>query len=90
MCYNIALLSGIFKTMLYGGFIESSKEKINFTQNEFLVEALKTTEIFSRTKMLDGLDPNVILELLSFTNRFCCDEMKSACDSYLSSLVCKM
>lgn len=45
VCYNIALLSGLFKTMLYGGFIESSREKINFTQNEFLVEALKTTEI---------------------------------------------
>lgn len=33
------------------------------------------------------LDPQLVLELLSLANRFCCDELKSACDVYLSSLV---
>lgn len=33
------------------------------------------------------LDPQLVLELLLLANRFCCDELKSACDVYLSSLV---
>ncbi|KAF7141464.1 hypothetical protein RHSIM_Rhsim06G0227900 [Rhododendron simsii] len=41
-------------------------------------------------KSVDSLEPNVVLELLSLANRFCCEEMKTACDAYLASLVYDM
>ncbi|KAE9610859.1 hypothetical protein Lal_00031528 [Lupinus albus] len=88
--FNMASLSRPFKTMLYGGFMESWREKINFSQNGFSAEVMRAAEIFSRTKRLDQFEPNLVLELLSLANRFCCKEMKSACDSYLASLVCDL
>ncbi|GFY82402.1 tetratricopeptide repeat (TPR)-containing protein [Actinidia rufa] len=42
------------------------------------------------TRSVDSFDPDVVLELLSLANKFCCEEMKSACDAYLASLVCDM
>ncbi|KAI4356039.1 hypothetical protein L6164_000092 [Bauhinia variegata] len=86
--FNIASLSKPFKTMLYGGFIESRREKINFTQNGFSSEVVKAAEIYSRTKRLGQFPPHIVLELLTFGNRFCCEELKSACDVQLASLVC--
>lgn len=86
--YKIASLSRPFRTMLYGSFIESRREKINFSQNGISAEAMRAAEIYSRIKRLDDFDPRLVLELLSFANRFCCEEMKSACDSYLASMVC--
>ncbi|KAJ4704373.1 ethylene-overproduction protein 1 [Melia azedarach] len=85
--YKIASLSRPFRTMLYGSFIESRREKINFSQNGISAEAMRAAEIYSRIKRLDDFDPRLVLELLSFANRFCCEEMKSACDSYLASMV---
>ncbi|XVF08321.1 hypothetical protein REPUB_Repub06bG0216500 [Reevesia pubescens] len=84
---NIASLSIPFRTMLYGGFRESRRERINFTQNGISVEGMRAAEVYSRTKRLYSFDPRIILELLSFSNRFCCDNLKSACDAYLASLV---
>ncbi|GAU13928.1 hypothetical protein TSUD_262550 [Trifolium subterraneum] len=88
--FNMASLSGPFKTMLYGEFIESRREKINFSKNEISVEAMRAAEVFSRTKSLSTIKPNVVLELLSLANRFCCEEMKCACDGHLALLVCDM
>ncbi|PNY08485.1 ethylene-overproduction protein 1-like [Trifolium pratense] len=88
--FNMASLSRPFKTMLYGGFIESRREKINFSKNEISVEAMRAAEVFSRTKSLSTIEPNVVLELLSLANRFCCEEMKCACDAHLALLVCDM
>ncbi|XWS43879.1 hypothetical protein CRYUN_Cryun16bG0142200 [Craigia yunnanensis] len=84
---NIASLSAPFRTMLYGGFRESRRERIHFTHNGISVQGMRTVEVYSRTKRLDSFDPRIILELLSFSNRFCCDNLKSACDAYLASLV---
>ncbi|XP_021769668.1 ethylene-overproduction protein 1-like [Chenopodium quinoa] len=85
--YNIASLSRAFKTLLYGSFVESRREKINFTQNGISVQVIRALELYSRKKKVDSLDPPLVLELLSLANMFCCDELKSACDVYLSSLV---
>lgn len=88
--FNMASLSRPFKTMLYGEFIESRREKINFSKNGVSVEAMRAAEVFSRTKSLTSIEPNVVLELLSLANRFCCEEMKCACDTHLASLVCDL
>lgn len=88
--YNIASLSRPFRAMLYGGFMETRREMINFSNNGISAEGMKAVEIFSRTKRLDSFDPITVLEMLSLANKFCCDEMKSACDTHLASLVCDM
>ncbi|BAT93112.1 hypothetical protein VIGAN_07201400 [Vigna angularis var. angularis] len=51
---------------------------------------MMVVEIFSRTKRLSEFPPNVILEMLSFSNKFCCEEMKHACETHLASLVLNM
>ncbi|XP_042514573.1 ethylene-overproduction protein 1-like [Macadamia integrifolia] len=85
--YNIASLSRPFMAMLYGSFTESRREKINFTHNEISINGMRAVEVYSRTRKLDLFPPDIVLELLRFANRFCCGEMKSACDANLSSLV---
>lgn len=87
---NISALSRPFRAMLYGGFVESRREKINFSHNWVSVKGMKAMEVFSRTKRVDSFDPETVLELLSLANRFCCDEMKAACDAYLAPLVTDM
>ncbi|KAI7745081.1 hypothetical protein M8C21_013553, partial [Ambrosia artemisiifolia] len=85
---KIAALSSPLNTLLYGSFVESVKEKIDFSQVGISVEAMRGVEAFSRTKKLMDFDsPSVVLEMLTFSQKFCCEEMKSACEVYLSSLV---
>ncbi|KAG9147916.1 hypothetical protein Leryth_003518 [Lithospermum erythrorhizon] len=88
--FDIASLSQPFQAMLYGGFMESRREKINFTQNEISANAMKAAEEYSRTKKLNLFEPELVLELLVMANRFCCEQMKSACDEHLASLVIDM
>nr|XP_009593597.1 ethylene-overproduction protein 1 [Nicotiana tomentosiformis] len=88
--FNIASLSRPFEAMLYGSFIDSRREKINFSKNEISAKGMKAAEMFSRTKSVDSFDPDIVLELLSLANKFCCDGMKSVCDAYLASLVFDM
>lgn len=85
--YKIASLSKPFKAMLYGSFMESKKERIYFSQNGISAKGMRAAEVFSRIKSVESFDPHVVFELLVLANRFCCDEMKSACDAYLASLV---
>ncbi|RVW76488.1 Ethylene-overproduction protein 1 [Vitis vinifera] len=63
------------------------RERINFSHNGISAEGMRAAEIFSRTKKVDSFDPKIVLELLSLANKFCCEEMKSACDVHLASLV---
>ncbi|KAK9668514.1 hypothetical protein RND81_13G066000 [Saponaria officinalis] len=88
--YHVSLLSRPFNTLLYGDFVESKRENINFTQNGVSVNAVKAFEFYSRTNKLGSFDPVVVLELLSLADKFCCDELKHDCDVYLSSLVTSM
>jgi len=88
--YFMASLSRPFMTMLYGGFVESRRENINFSLNDFSVEVMRAVEVFSRTKRLSQFGNDVVLGMLSFANRFCCTEMKSACDAHLAALVLDM
>lgn len=84
---RIAMLSSPLKAMLYGSFKESKKDKIDFSENGISVKGMRAVEVYSRTRRLDLFSPGVVGELLCFANRFCCEEMKSACDAYLASLV---
>ncbi|CAI9782361.1 unnamed protein product [Fraxinus pennsylvanica] len=85
--YNMASISRPFKAMLYGSFMESRKERIYFTQNGISANGMRAAELFSRTKSVDSFNSNIVMELLLLANKFCCEEMKSACDAHLASLV---
>ena len=85
--YRIAALSDPFKAMLYGDFKESKMGRIDFSRNGICPKGMRAVESYSRTKRLDIFCPKTILELLSFANRFCCEEMKTACDAHLASIV---
>ncbi|KAI4305334.1 hypothetical protein L6164_028705 [Bauhinia variegata] len=85
--YRMAALSDPFKVMLYGSFKESKMKKIDFSQNGICPMGMRAVELYSRTKRLDLFCPKTVLELLSFANRFSCEEMKSACDAHLASFV---
>ncbi|KAH7542737.1 hypothetical protein FEM48_Zijuj02G0106500 [Ziziphus jujuba var. spinosa] len=85
--YRIAALSGPFNAMLYGSFKESKMINIDFSHNGISAEGMRAVEVYSRTGRVDSFGPKVLVELLSFANRFCCEEMKSACDAHLASFV---
>ncbi|KAG9151190.1 hypothetical protein Leryth_002765 [Lithospermum erythrorhizon] len=89
MCVRgkIASLSSPLKSMLYGDFAESRKDRIDFSWIGISADGMKAVNLYSMSRRLDCVLPNVVLEVLSFANRFCCEEMKSACDAYLASLV---
>lgn len=84
---KVAELSRPLQTMLYGGFQESWREKINFSQIGISVEGMRAVDEFSKAGRLEPFPPEIVLELLSFANRFCCEDMKLACDRHLASLV---
>lgn len=81
---KIAALSLPFRTMLYGDFVESKSECLDFSHNGISVKGMQAVEVYSRTKRLDLFGPEIVMEMLTFANRFCCEEMKSACDAYLA------
>ncbi|CAH8325678.1 unnamed protein product [Eruca vesicaria subsp. sativa] len=84
---KFASLSTPFKAMLYDGFSETTRSSINFKENGVSVEGMRAAEVFSRVGKVDMFPPNVVLELLTFANQFCCDELKSACDMFLARFV---
>ncbi|XP_044483022.1 ethylene-overproduction protein 1-like [Mangifera indica] len=85
--YKVAALSSPFKGMLYGDFTESRRDKIDFSQSGISVEGMRAVKTYIRSRRVDLFCPGIVLELLSFANRFCCEEMKSFCDAHLASLV---
>ncbi|XP_025013494.1 ethylene-overproduction protein 1 isoform X2 [Ricinus communis] len=85
--FKIAALSSPLKAMLYGSFVESGRGKVDFSKNGISLEAMRAVEMYSRTRRVDMFSADIVLELLPFANRFCCEEMKSACDAHLASLV---
>ncbi|MBA0817290.1 hypothetical protein Gohar_001869 [Gossypium harknessii] len=85
--FKIAALSRPLKAMLYGSFKESKSRKIDFSYTGTSVEGMRAVDLYSRTRRVDLFPPEVVLELLSFANRLCCEEMKSDCDIHLASLV---
>lgn len=84
---KIAALSRPLRRMLYGGFQESRRDKIDFSQNGISVHGMRAVDEFSKAGSLEPFPPEIVVELLSFANRFCCEDMKSSCDKHLASFV---
>ncbi|KAJ3682851.1 hypothetical protein LUZ60_013078 [Juncus effusus] len=84
----IAALSVPLNALLYGGFAEAQRDRIDFTRNGISIKAMQALDLFSRTGRIDTNQPaETTLELLSFSNKFCCEDLKAICDARLASLV---
>ncbi|XP_024388746.1 ethylene-overproduction protein 1 [Physcomitrium patens] len=84
---KIAGLSMPFNTMLNGVFLEARMCDIGFSKNGISVTGMRAVDHFSKTGRLARLSPEMLLEILSFANRFCCDTLKDACDQNLATFV---
>ncbi|XP_077239818.1 ETO1-like 1 [Tasmannia lanceolata] len=85
---NIATLSTPFHAMLNGCFAESYQEEIDLSENGISPSSMRAINEFSQTSHLGDLDSDILLEILIFANKFCCEKLKDACDRKLATSVC--
>ncbi|KAF9593568.1 hypothetical protein IFM89_024202 [Coptis chinensis] len=84
---KIAALSAAFNAMLNGDFTESLQEDRDFSKNGISPSGMREIRDFSETGSLNEICPDLLLELLIFPNKFCCERLKDACDRKLSCFV---
>ncbi|KAL1547197.1 ETO1-like protein 1 [Salvia divinorum] len=85
--HKIAGLSAPFQAMLNGCFTESVCDDVDLSENNISASGMRAISDFSKTGSLSELAPSLLLEILVFGNRFCCEGLKDACDQKLASLV---
>ncbi|XP_020102552.1 ethylene-overproduction protein 1-like [Ananas comosus] len=94
----IAALSKPLNALLYGGFAEAQRDRIDFSRNGVSPRALRAARRFARSsgdgdgygeaaRLPRDLPRDLLLELLAFANKFCCEALKSACDAALAASV---
>ncbi|RLN41812.1 hypothetical protein C2845_PM01G12000 [Panicum miliaceum] len=83
----IAALSKPLNTLLYGGFAEAQRERIDFSRDGITARGMRAVAAYSRHGQVDDFPPDIISQLLAFANKFCCDGLKAACDNKLASMV---
>lgn len=84
---KISSLSDPFHAMLNGCFTESLCEDIDVSENNISASGMRAIKEFSLTGDLSDVPPDLLLEILVFANKFCCERLKDACDRKLASLV---
>ncbi|KAL2323518.1 hypothetical protein Fmac_027897 [Flemingia macrophylla] len=84
---KISELSAPFHAMLKGCFRESFSETIDLSENNISPSGMKAISYFSLTGSLLDIPPNLLVEILAFANKYCCEGLKQACDRRLASLV---
>ncbi|XP_027366321.1 ETO1-like protein 1 isoform X3 [Abrus precatorius] len=84
---KISELSAPFHAMLKGYFRESLSETIDLSENNISPSGLRAINSFSLTGSLPDVPSNLLLEILVFANKYCCERLKQACDRRLASLV---
>ena len=85
--HKISELSAPFHAMLKGYFSESLSETIDLSENNISALGMRAISYFSLTGSLGEFPPNLLLEILVFANKYCCERLKDACDRRLASLV---
>ncbi|PAN50135.1 hypothetical protein PAHAL_9G500900 [Panicum hallii] len=83
----IAALSKPLNTLLYGGFAEAQRDRIDFSRDGITARGMRAVAAYSRHGQVDDFPPDIISQLLAFANKFCCDGLKAACDNKLASMV---
>lgn len=84
---RIADLSSPFYTMLNGNFTESHSEEIDLSENHISPMGFREICSFSLTGCLSEVPLDLLIEIVGFANRFCCERLKNECDRKLASLV---
>ncbi|XP_073040672.1 ETO1-like protein 1 [Primulina eburnea] len=84
---KIAELSAPFHAMLNGSFTEALCDDINLSENNISPSGMMVINKFSTTGSLNEVPADLLLEILVFANRFCCESLKDACDRKLASFV---
>uniref|UniRef100_A0A0D6QVT2 BTB domain-containing protein n=1 Tax=Araucaria cunninghamii TaxID=56994 RepID=A0A0D6QVT2_ARACU len=84
---KIAAMSAPFHAMLNGCFTESRLKIIDLSENGISARGMHAVCEFSKTGELNDLSPDVLLDILAFANRFCCEQLKDACDRSLASFI---
>ncbi|KAG5125938.1 hypothetical protein JHK82_026773 [Glycine max] len=84
---KISELSAPFHAMLKGCFRESLSETIDLSENNLSPSGMRAVSYFSLTDSLLDVPPNLLVEILAFANKYCCEGLKQACDRRLASLV---
>lgn len=84
---RIADLSAPFSAMLNGCFIESQLDDIDLSENNISPLGMKVIREFSLTGELRDVSSTLLLEILAFSNKFCCERLKDACDRKLGSSI---
>ncbi|CAN6320351.1 unnamed protein product [Urochloa humidicola] len=84
---SIAALSKPLNTLLYGGFAEAQRDRIDFSRDGITPRGMRAVSAYSRHGRIENFPPDTISQLLAFANRFCCDGLKAACDGELASMV---
>ncbi|ONK60506.1 uncharacterized protein A4U43_C08F19210 [Asparagus officinalis] len=84
---KIAALSTPFHTMLNGCFTESILEVIDLSENGISPIGMRAINQFSHSGNLGDVAPDILLEILIFANKFCCERLKDACDRRMATLV---
>jgi tetratricopeptide (TPR) repeat protein len=83
----IAALSKPLNTLLYGGFAEAHRDRIDFSRDGITPRGMRAVAAYSRHGRVDDFPPDIISQLLAFANKFCCDGLKAACDNKLAAMV---
>ncbi|KAF8683815.1 hypothetical protein HU200_044750 [Digitaria exilis] len=85
----IAALSKPLNTLLYGGFAEAHRDRIDFSRDGITARGMRAVAAYSRHGLVDVDDfpPDIISQLLAFANKFCCEGLKSDCDTKLAAMV---
>ncbi|CAK9323485.1 unnamed protein product [Citrullus colocynthis] len=83
---KISGLSAPFHAMLNGCFTESNREVIDLSENNLSPSGMRAIREFSNTGNLGEVSPDLLLEILIFANKFCCEMLRDACDRKLASL----
>ncbi|CAL1383040.1 unnamed protein product [Linum trigynum] len=84
---RIARLSAPFNAMLNGCFSESLRDDIDLSENNISASGFIAVSRFSTTGNLNEVSSNILLEILVFANKFCCEKLKDACDRKLALLI---
>lgn len=84
---KIAALSPPFHAMLNGCFAESICDNIDLSENNISPAGMRAISEFSLTGSLNEVPPDLLIEIMVFANKFCCERLKDTCDRKLASLV---
>ncbi|CAA6658504.1 unnamed protein product [Spirodela intermedia] len=84
---EMAALSAPFDAMLNGSFSESKLEIIDMSENGISTLGMRQVCKFSETGNLGDLPPQLLLEILIFANRFCCESSRAPATGKLAAFV---